>query len=152
MDIARKPVTCSSVAEGNVTEGTGADVGLADAELRPVPMLPARHVAVLTQLPRHAAIRLRWDVDTGWAALATAQPTAKPRFLGFAQLTAASSDQATRVTQVLGALRAAGFTVLADTAELDGLRTTWVRHDAPGSPLEVQPEAQVEPMTVAGAP
>lgn len=155
MDTARYSCTGNSVAGGNVTNGTVTngivtDVGVPPAGLRPVPVLPACRVAVRTELPCDTAIRLRWDVDTGWASLATAQPVGKPRFLGFAQLTAAGTERAMRVAQVLDALRAAGFTVLADTAAVDGLRDTWVRHGAPGSPPGAGIDDPVEPMTVSG--
>jgi hypothetical protein len=109
------------------------------------PMLPARRVAVLSQLPEETDIRLRWDVDTGWASLATAQPSGKPRFLGFAQFIAAATEHSMRVAEVVGALRRAGFTVLADVAEVDRLRETWIRYRRPA------PSA-LEPAEAPGAP
>lgn len=124
-----------------------ADLGVSptgngEAATTAAPALPARKIAVLDRLPGETDIRLRWDVDTGWASLASAEPTdsGKPRFLGFAQLCAQSGELPTHMIEVLDALRTAGFTILTDQAEANGMRQTWIRHHPPaGSAASVTP-------------
>lgn len=103
---------------------------------RAVLALPAHRIAVSRRLPSEKDIRLRWDVATGWAALAVPAPggAGKPRFLGFAQLAATAEQHDRRVVEVLEALHAAGFTVIADfDSAAYGLRETWIRHHDEGA-------------------